>query len=267
MGVDGYFYNETEKQETVVATKSVTARVDGKFEVDFGSQAGGEYLIRAKYSGAQKTAYTSETYSYVESDEYISWNTGNNSVTELIAESSIVKPGETAKFTLKSPVSSGKVFISLVKDDAVLDAYSMDITGYAMQIEVPITVRHIPNLYVRAFVIGMDTGKGLPVYKRALAGVKVLPDSQTLNVQVKAQKPKYSPGESLKVDIEVKDATGAPVQNANGSLSVVDQSVLALLGNPLRNPFAFFYDMKRYLGTTVYVSLMNLVEKLEVKNT
>ena len=43
--------------------------------------------------------------------------------------------------------------------------------------------------------------------------------------------------------------------------------MLALLGNPLKNPFAFFYEMKRYLGTTLYLSLTNLIEKLEVKNT
>lgn len=57
------------------------------------------------------------------------------------------------------------------------------------------------------------------------------------------------------------------MSGAIGSLAVVDASVLALLGNPEKNPFAFFYDMKRYLGTRVSVSLMNLVEKLEVKNT
>lgn len=64
----------------------------------------------------------------------------------------------------------------------------------------------------------------------------------------------------------VKDALGHPVPGANGSLSVVDESVLALLGNPKKNPFAFFYEMKRYLGVQTVLSLSNLVEKLEVKS-
>ncbi len=38
------------------------------------------------------------------------------------------------------------------------------------------------------------------------------------------------------------------------------------MGNPLKNPFAFFYDMKRYLGVETYISLLNLIEKLEVKD-
>lgn len=41
---------------------------------------------------------------------------------------------------------------------------------------------------------------------------------------------------------------------------------MALAGNPLKNPFAFFYDMKRYLGIETYISLVNLIEKLEVKD-
>jgi uncharacterized protein YfaS (alpha-2-macroglobulin family) len=65
----------------------------------------------------------------------------------------------------------------------------------------------------------------------------------------------------------VKDSDGNSVANANGSLSVVDESLLALAGNPIKNPFAFFYDMKRYLGIETYISLVNLIEKLEVKDT
>jgi uncharacterized protein YfaS (alpha-2-macroglobulin family) len=64
----------------------------------------------------------------------------------------------------------------------------------------------------------------------------------------------------------VRDALGNPVANANGSLSVVDESVLALMGNPKKNPFAFFYEMKRYLGVTTALSLSYLVDRLEVKS-
>ncbi|MEI7557473.1 MAG: hypothetical protein WCJ45_01075 [bacterium] len=42
---------------------------------------------------------------------------------------------------------------------------------------------------------------------------------------------------------------------------------MALKGNPIKNPFAYFYDMKRYLGTNTWLSLNTLVEKLEIKDT
>ncbi|MDR0650097.1 MAG: hypothetical protein LBG59_01475 [Candidatus Peribacteria bacterium] len=68
------------------------------------------------------------------------------------------------------------------------------------------------------------------------------------------------------ITVQVTDQKGNPVANANGSLSVVDQSLLALKGNPQKNPFSFFYEMKRRLGVNSYLSLKNLVEKLEVKD-
>jgi uncharacterized protein YfaS (alpha-2-macroglobulin family) len=38
-------------------------------------------------------------------------------VTDLIADKSILKVGDTANFTLKSPVSSGKLFVTVEKDN------------------------------------------------------------------------------------------------------------------------------------------------------
>ena len=178
----------------------------------------------------------------------------------------MLKPGEKAVFTLKSPVKSGKAFITVEKDDAVLDAFVRNVTSYAEKIEIPLETRHIPNAYVKAFVIGKPEGSPLPVYKRALSVVKVLPDEKRLSVTVTADRDRKSPGEPLTVAVFVKDALGNPVSGANGSLSVVDESVLALLGNPKKNPFAFFYEMKRYLGVQTALSLTNLVEKLEVKS-
>jgi uncharacterized protein YfaS (alpha-2-macroglobulin family) len=56
------------------------------------------------------------------------------------------------------------------------------------------------------------------------------------------------------------------VAKANGSVAIVDESLLALKGNPQKNPYAFFYDMKRYLGVFSFGSLANLIEKLEIKD-
>ncbi len=267
LGVDGIFYNEYELQKTLETTETMTSSKDGRFNLEFTPKQGGEYIIRTTYTGANGANYISESFSYVSTDSLSIWNNGNNSVTDLIAEKSILEPGETAVFTLKSPVKTGKIFVAVEKDDQILDAWITDITGYAQKIEVPVQKMHIPNVYVRVYLIGKDDPKGLPVFKRALSQIKVLPDSQKLAIQVTTPKKTYAPGESLSVDVLVKDAEGKPVQNAVGTLSVVDESVLALMGNPIKNPFAFFYDMKRYLGTTMYVSLLNLVEKLEVKNT
>ncbi len=263
-GVDGTFYSETERVDTLEKTESIRSSKDGKWSLDMAPKSGGVYLVRALYTGKNGKTTSAETTVYVETENYVNWNDGNNSIARLTPENHLLAPGQTAVLTLESPVNTGKMLVLIEKDDVIFESYVRDITSFAEKIEIPIKAEHIPNLYVRVFLIGKNGD--LPVYKRALASLKVLPDTKKLSVSVKTDKVSYLPGEGLSVNIEVKDANGTPVSGADGSLTVVDQSVLALLGNPVKNPFAFFYDMKRYLGTVLYSSLVNLVEKLEIKN-
>ena len=88
-----------------------------------------------------------------------------------------------------------------------------------------------------------------------------------MNVDIETDKQKYLPGEKVSLKINVKDSFWNPIKNADLSISLVDESVLALKWNPKKNPYAFFYDLKRYLWTISYWSLRNLIDKLEVKDT
>ncbi|MDQ1344256.1 MAG: alpha-2-macroglobulin [Patescibacteria group bacterium] len=266
LGIDGNYYSENEMVETPEKSVDVTTDSEGKYAAEHLSGSGGEFEIRATYVGKNGIPTVSSEYAYVATDAYVAWAGTNNSITQMTAEKTVMKPGEKAVFTLKSPVNSGKVFITVEKDDAILDTFVRDIASHAEKIEIPLDARHIPNVYVKAFLVGKNPNSPLPTYKRALSVVKVLPDEKRLTVTVTADRDRKAPGEPLTVAVFVKDALGNPVANANGSLSVVDESVLALLGNPKKNPFAFFYEMKRYLGVQTYLSLSNLVEKLEVKS-
>lgn len=266
-GVDGTFYNEGSMEEKKESEKTVSSDSKGEWSEIFTPVGDGEYEIRAIYTGANKQTFTSSSTLYVSGENTTYWNDGNNSVTDLVADRAMMKVGETAAFTLKSPVSSGKMLVTIEKDDGVLDSFVWDITSTTPRIEVPIKESYVPNFYVKVFLIGQDAGAKLPTYKRALAVMKVTTDPKRLSVVVTPEKKQYLPGDRVKLTIAVKDSEGRPMANANGSLSLVDESLLALAGNPLKNPFAFFYDMKRYLGIETYVSLVNLIEKLEVKDT
>lgn len=266
-GVDGIFYNESSREEKKESTKTVSSDTKGEFTANFSPIGDGEYEVRAIYTGANKQAFISSSILYVSGENTTYWNDGNNSVTDLIADKTMMQVGETAVFTLRSPVSGGKMLVTIEKDDGILDSFVRDIESTTPRIEVPIKESFVPNFYVKVFLIGQDTDAKLPTYKRALAVMKVTTDPKKLSVMIAPEKKQYLPGEKVKLSVTVQDSQGNPVPNANGSLSIVDESLLALAGNPLKNPFAFFYDMKRYLGTMTSISLVNLIEKLEVKDT
>ena len=265
-GVDGVFYNEFSIEEKKESEKTVSSDNKGEFSELFTTPNGGEYEVRAMYTGTNKQTFTSSSILYISGENISYWNDGNNSVTDLIADKAMIKVGEMAAFTLRSPVATGKMLVTIEKDDGVLDSFVRDITSSTPRIEIPIKESYVPNFYVKVFLIGQDPGAKLPVYKRALAVMKVTTDPKKLSVTITPEKKQYLPGNKVKLTVTVKDSEGKPVSAANGSISLVDESLLALAGNPLKNPFAFFYDMKRYLGINTYVSLVNLIEKLEVKD-
>lgn len=266
-GVDGSFYHDYSMEEKEEQTLKTSSDNKGEFSETITPGSDGEYEVRATYTGKNGESYVSSQIIAVSGDSNTIWNNGNNSVTDVIADKGMVQIGEKAGFTVKSPVKSGKMFVAIEKDDTVLDSWVQDIHSNTERIEFPVSDAHLPNIYVKVFLIGQDDGQKLPTYKRGLAVLKVATDPKKLSVTVTTDKARYLPGDTVKTTVTVRDAAGQPVANANGSLSAVDESLLALAGNPKKNPFAFFYDMKRYLGVETYVSLLNLIERLEVKDT
>lgn len=264
--VDGIFYNEYGEEKTQESTFSLVTDTKWQARHIFKTKQSGEYEIQVLYTGSNGQTFFSSQIIYVAGDEYISWRNDNNTVTELEAEKMTYTLWETAQFTLKSPVNNGKALVVVEKDDGILDYFIHPITSYGDKIELKINENHYPNVYLKVFLIGNQKDNPLPVYKRALSVVKVVSEYKKLNVSLLTDKKYYKPGDTMQVTIEVLDAQGKVVPNANGSLSVVDESVLALKWNPRKNPYSFFYDMKRYLGTLSYSNLKYLVEKLEVKD-
>lgn len=153
-GVDGTFYNETSMEEKKESEKTVSSDNKGEWSETFAPAGDGEYEIRAIYTGVNNQTFTSSSILYVSGENTTYWNDGNNTVTDLIADKAMMKIGETATFTLKSPVSSGKMLVTIEKDDGVLDSFVRDITSTTERIEVPIKDSYVPNFYVKVFLIG-----------------------------------------------------------------------------------------------------------------
>ncbi|MBP8017071.1 hypothetical protein KAZ01_03620, partial [Candidatus Gracilibacteria bacterium] len=266
-GLDGVFYNNYEQEKKKEGDFSMTSNDKGEFGDTLITKGEGEYEIKAIYTGINKKSFISVVSTYVSGNsETYYWNEGNNTVTDLVSEKSMLKVGETANFVLKSPVNNGKMFVAIEKDDGILDYFIQDIKSNGEKIFIPVKDTYYPNFYVKVFLIGKDGTNPLPVYKRALSVIKVITDYKKIKVEVIPAKTSYLPGEKMKITIKTADENSKPIANANGSISIVDESLLALKGNPKKNLFAFFYDMKRYLGTSTFISLMNLIEKLEVKD-
>ncbi len=265
--VDGVFYNDYSLEEIKEKDIFTSTNTLGEFKKNIKTKTSWEYLIKAIYTWKNNKEFISSKVVYVAWADYIIWPNENNSVTELVADKLKIKVGDTAEYMLKTPVSSWKALFIVEKDDAILDYFIHDIQSFSDKITIDVKDTYYPNYYLRAYLIWQQEGNPLPIYKRALTVTKVDTEDKKIFIDIKTDKQKYLPWEKVKLDIQAKDKNWNPIANTNLSISLVDESLLALKWNPRKNPYAFFYDMKRYLWTYTYGSLKTLIEKLEVKDT
>jgi alpha-2-macroglobulin len=265
--VDGIFYEDYALEEKEETSTNYTTDASGIANITFSPKDTGEYMLKVSYTGTNGKTFTSSSIIYVSGEEYTLWNNGNNDITELVSLKPQVNVGENAEYVLKSPVNTWKALIVIVKDEGILDYMIHDISSYGDKITIPVKNSYYPNYYVKAFLVWTQEKNPLPIYKRALTVTKVNTGYKNLKVHISPEKKNYTPREKVKLTISVTDSAWKPVPNANGSLSLVDESLLALKGNPKKNPYAFFYDMRRYLGTYTSSLYKNLIEKLEIKDT
>ena len=80
-----------------------------------------------------------------------------------------------------------------------------------------------------------------PAYASGEIRLRVPPSQRTLEVTATPAAATVKPGAATSVTVQVNDADGAPVENADVLLVVVDEAVLALSGYELVDPLEVFY--------------------------
>ncbi|MDD4151618.1 MAG: MG2 domain-containing protein, partial [Candidatus Gracilibacteria bacterium] len=136
-GVDGNFYNDYTYEDKLEDSINLKSDNKGKIEKNIFPKSDGTYFIKAIYTGKNGQNFISSKEIYISGDNYIDWNNGNNDVTDLVADKSLVNPGEIANYTLKSPVNNGKALILVEKDDGVIDYVVHTIKSYSDRITIP----------------------------------------------------------------------------------------------------------------------------------
>ena len=246
-GADGRFEWRTEVEDQTVETQQANSG-SGPVELSFAPKTSGYHIVRATSEDGRGNTVLSETGFYSEGADYVGWGREDRDQVEQVADKPRYQPGETAPILVKSPYQEATALVTYERD-LILHSYTTKLVGSSPVIEVPLTEKHLPNLYVsvmllRGRVAGEadhpeeDTGK--PAFKMGYVDLPVSPDSQRLKVEVSTDKPRYSPGEEVVTRLKVVDAAGKPVK-AELSLTAADVGVLNLIDYQTPDFFDTFY--------------------------
>jgi alpha-2-macroglobulin len=217
----------TSVKDIPVDHQSVTTDQDGKAEVSFLPPEGGVYKAVVIVTDSKGNQQQSSAYTWVSSDQYISWRETNDRTFNLVADKNMYSPGETAQLLIAQPFQ-GSVYALVTTERG--HVYKQDVvllTGNSTVYNLPITSDMAPMTYVSAVVVSGANNTKTPDFKIGLTRINVDTSQQTLNVQVTTDKQTAGPGDKVTYSVATKDQSGKPV-SADVSLAVVDKAVLAL---------------------------------------
>lgn len=245
-----FYHWETERKEMPAGEWTITTTSAG-LPLTMATPEGGYYEVRAIAKDANgRTARTDLSF-YVLGSGYTAWERYDHNRIDLTPEHQTWKPGETARVMIKSPWESATALVTTERE-GIRSVRRFALTSTQQTIDVPITEKDIPNIFVSVLLIKgrsavtapaktaatttsgaqpeiaddpSDPGK--PAFRLGYTELFVEDSSKQLGVKVTADHPEYRPAKDAKVNVAVTDKAG------NGSVSevtlwAVDLGVLSL---------------------------------------
>jgi len=229
----GYSYKWEKKRELV---KSFNFDTDdkGNYNLELQIEKEGEYEAEVSALDKRKNLISSIYNLYIWGEGQVSIKPTTDTELEIEAEKTDLKIGEEGKIIIKSPYSQAKALISIERGK-IFDYQIKEIKGNLYNFSFEVKEEYLPNVYVSALLVSQK-----PEIKFGKVEFQIDRKKNELDIEVKSNKKFYLPGEEVTLDILTKDWTGKGV-SAEISAAVIDLSVLALKGNPKKNPLIFFY--------------------------
>ena len=254
--VDGRFYYRSERKREPLRTFGLRTNAEGEDEKAFSLAEAGEYELEVSAKDKEGNPVISVLDFYIYGEGVASVRPTNNETLELSVDRNTLKVGETANVVIKSPFERGKALVTIERGK-IFEYQIVDVRQNLLNIGIPIKEHYLPNIYFSVILLSER-----PEVKYGQVEFNISTAEKELTIDIRSDKKSYLPGEKVRLSVTTKDAGGRPVP-AEVSIAVADMSVLALKGNPKKDPVAFFYAGFP-LGVSTASNVKNILHEAEV---
>jgi len=231
----GDYSYKWEKKKELVKTFNFATDYKGNYNFVIQLDKEGEYEAEIKARDRRGNMISSVYSFYVGGEGGVTVRYLEDTQLEIETRKKDLKVGEEGNIVIKSPYKRAKALISIERGE-IFDYQIKEITTNLYNFTFKVKKEYSPNIYVSVLLFSQK-----PEVKFAQTEFYIDRQQYELDIEVKSNKKFYLPGEEVVLDITTKDWLGRGVP-AEVSIAVVDLSVLALKGNPKKNPLIFFYD-------------------------
>ena len=149
------------------------------------------------------------------------------------------QPGDTARILVQLPRPQLTLHWA-IENESLGERRTRMVQGTTAILEVPITAAMQPNAWAVFEVVAEGRRQMVEV------PLRVPRLDRRLSVEVRPDKDRYQPGQTMKVAVDIRDSAGKP-SAADLSVGVVDEAIYALSQELNPDPVRFFNPTKRHV--------------------
>lgn len=248
MGVSGrlitrYFQEmETEYSGTVdlAQTGSVTVT----------PPRGGAYLLRLTAQDGRGRKVVTERNFYVSGSDWSYYYSEGSQQINMIPDKELYQVEDTAQIMVQSPLPAGE-YLMTIEREGIFSQEVITLKEPTTVLEVPITDRYLPVVYVTLSSYSVRTGEpqhdfttvdvDKPKGYFGATALHVSPQAREFLVEIQMDKELYRPGEEATVTLKASSQDGQPLAGAELTLLAVDRGVIDLIDYHVPDPLSHFY--------------------------
>ena len=230
----GFSFDWTKKRDQVKEI-SLSKNGNGSYSSQLSLDKSGEYEIDVTATDSKGNPVMSRAYVYVTGEGFASVRPYSDTTLTLTAGRKDLKVGDKGEFIIESPYQHAKALVALERGK-LFDYQVIDVNGNLASYQFDVKNEYAPNIFASVLLQSSD-----PEVKFGSIEYTVDAAGHKINVGVTPDKKSYQPGDNATLSFMATDNDNHPVA-AQLSVAVVDLSVLALEGNPKKDPLVFFYD-------------------------
>jgi alpha-2-macroglobulin len=251
-----------------VEAGSLRTDATGVGTFSFSPPEGGTYKVVTIGMDKSGNKTRSSLFLWASGSETVSWRRSNDDRITLIPDKTEYEVGETAQILIPSPYSDPHWALLTVERNGILFRDVILLASNSTVIEVPITLEHIPNVYVSVVLFqGLEAaslaeagGTGTAETKVGYAALTVSRDPKSLHIEMVPSSEQSLPASEVSYDLRVTDVYGLPVATSI-AFDLVDAAVLSLRPRTPNAILDAFYG-RRGLGVSTSSGLTLSINRL-----
>ena len=224
-------------KETLVYSEPLRSDAEGYAQIKWQTKTSGYFRIAFETQDTDGGKVSGDTSVWVDGPELRAQRFLFQDI-HLAVKNPYYQEGQMAQILLVTPEPACTVLLTREAEGRILEKRLVHISGRSLQVEMPITRRDVPNVFVSAVMV-----RGGEMFT-ASQELFVPPARQTLNVTVKADKARYAPGEKAHLVLQARDNKGRPLR-AELSIAISDAALSYIQKDYAPDIRTYFYGDRR----------------------